>query len=192
MGKNKTVSMGDFVKITEEMAYSEERFTNGGKLPLCSWIDILFTGNVVDFEMGFEDALIDCESPIEQALAIQMTVMGILLFEYFYAGRIEVTCIDKQAEVEACGNKYRVDFLIPVIYKTKTDTVYKSFIIECDGHDYHEKTKEQVAKNNQRERDLKAAGYEVVRFSGSEIYKSAHKCVEDIMRIIAESYFQLQ
>jgi very-short-patch-repair endonuclease len=40
-------------------------------------------------------------------------------------------------------------------------------VVECDGHDFHEKTKQQVTKDNRRERELQIAGWHVFRFSGS-------------------------
>ena len=74
------------------------------------------------------------------------------------------------------GN-YRVDFEL-INHKDK------KIIVECDGHEFHQKSKQQVEKDNQRERDLKKLGYEVVRFSGSEIFKDAEKCVEDLLDIL--------
>lgn len=81
--------------------------------------------------------------------------------------------LDPQVEI---GN-YRVDFEL-INHKDK------KIIVECDGHEFHQKSKQQVEKDNQRERDLKKLGYEVVRFSGSEIFKDAEKCVEDLLDIL--------
>jgi very-short-patch-repair endonuclease len=35
----------------------------------------------------------------------------------------------------------------------------KKVIIECDGHDFHERTKEQAARDRGRDRAAQAAGY---------------------------------
>jgi very-short-patch-repair endonuclease len=185
------MNMDDFTKITEDIVYSDERLKNKEGLPVCDWVRTMLIGDIISHEMTIEDSLIKCESPIEQALAIEMASKDFCNFTYFHAGRIDVIAVENQTEIDACGNKYRPDFLIPVVYKTKDREVYKTFIVECDGHDYHEKTKKQIMKNNKRERDFKAAGYEVIRFSGSEIFESPHKCVRDLMRIIVETYFQL-
>ena len=40
-------------------------------------------------------------------------------------------------------------------------------VVECDGHDFHEKTKDQVARDKSRVRDLEIAGWRVLRFTGS-------------------------
>ena len=42
-------------------------------------------------------------------------------------------------------------------------------IVECDGFQYHS-DKERFKTDRQRDRALKALGYDVWRFSGSEIY----------------------
>lgn len=54
--------------------------------------------------------------------------------------------------------------------------------IEIDGHDFHEKTKEQVAKDKQRERAIMNEGYKIYRFSGSEVFKHPLKCVNEVYR----------
>ena len=58
------------------------------------------------------------------------------------------------------------------------------FDIECDGYEFHQKTKEQIIYDNERERNLKKEGYEIIRFSGSEIISNPYKCVQDIIDII--------
>ena len=54
--------------------------------------------------------------------------------------------------------------------------------IELDGHEFHEKTKDQVVKDKQREREIVSSGYKVFRFSGSEVYRNPYDCVNEIYR----------
>lgn len=76
---------------------------------------------------------------------------------------------------------FRVDFLLS---RFATDfgpegVVIKKLpkiVIECDGHDFHERTKEQAAKDRSRDRELSLQGYRVLRFTGSELYRDADKC----------------
>lgn len=63
---------------------------------------------------------------------------------------------------------YRVDFLV-------TGSM-PSTIVECDGHDWHERTKEQAARDKKRDRWLQAQGHRVFRFTGSEIHRRAIYC----------------
>jgi hypothetical protein len=55
-------------------------------------------------------------------------------------------------------------------------------VVECDGHDFHEKTREQAARDKNRDRELLNAGYPVMRFTGSEIVSSPLKCTNQIMQ----------
>lgn len=59
--------------------------------------------------------------------------------------------------------------------------VTKHIVVECDGHDFHEKSKEQVAKDKKRDRDIQKEGYKIFRFSGSEINKDSVSCAYEIL-----------
>lgn len=61
----------------------------------------------------------------------------------------------------------------------------KSIVIEVDGHDFHEKTKEQVKKDKARDRFFLASGLNVMRFSGSEIYNDLEKCVDEVTNYLS-------
>lgn len=62
--------------------------------------------------------------------------------------------------------------------------------IECDGHDFHEKTKEQAQKDKTKDRTLKAKGLTVLRFTGTEITRKPHACAREV-RTVIESEFEL-
>ena len=82
------------------------------------------------------------------------------------------TTVTAQASID----KYTVDFLLVVEYHG-----YREFlIIECDGHDYHERTKAQATHDKQRDRALTRQGYTILRFTGSELYRDPDKCDQDI------------
>lgn len=53
---------------------------------------------------------------------------------------------------------------------------FKWIFIECDGHDFHERTKEQAANDRQKDRAIQASGFPVLRFTGSEIYRDPGAC----------------
>lgn len=132
-----------------------------------------------------------CESPIEQQLARAIAdvfeggreVVGMVLTPLppmdftRYVTRLKVTAaIIPQAVIsEEDAWNYRVDFLLVCGPHPLTNRV---FAIECDGHEWHEKTKEQVARDKLRDRRLLMAGIIPVRFSGSEIYADAADCAE--------------
>lgn len=77
--------------------------------------------------------------------------------------------------------KYRSDFC--VFYGTYTHRA--TFLVECDGHDFHERTKAQAARDKKRDRELTARGMPVFRFTGSEIYKADPDLLSPISEFMA-------
>lgn len=73
-------------------------------------------------------------------------------------------------------NGHRVDFVI--CHKIDEDA-YKWVAVECDGHDFHERTKEQAARDRSIDRKLQADGFVVMRFTGSELFRDPLKCVKE-------------
>lgn len=125
----------------------------------------------------------EIKSPIEQIFITAFELYIELLHK-------ENIFLFSQKEIKVNDKKYIVDFYFESdMYVNQFDT-NKKIIIECDGHDFHQKTKEQVKYDNEREYDLKMAGYEIIRFSGSQIYNEPIKCAEDaynyIMKAIKE------
>ena len=57
-----------------------------------------------------------------------------------------------------------------------------NIIIEIDGHEYH-KTKEQRESDYIRERYFQKKGYKIIRFTGTEVFLDAEKCVNDAFKI---------
>lgn len=46
-------------------------------------------------------------------------------------------------------------------------------VVECDGHEFHERTKEQAERDRSRDRAVQAMGWRIIRFTGSELYRDA-------------------
>jgi hypothetical protein len=134
----------------------------------------------LDHEYGLSESMIDCESPIEQLLAMEFERIGLIDMNKFNPF-VDVLEIENQSNIVCNGKRYRVDFAIHVWYKNQGG---KTFIIECDGYEFHQKTKEQVDRDNKRTRSLQKKGYEVIRFSGTEIYHMTHKCALEVINII--------
>jgi hypothetical protein len=72
--------------------------------------------------------------------------------------------------------RYRADFAIyagPV-----------RLVVEVDGHDFHERTKEQASRGKRRARDLQLSGWSVFPFTGSDVWNDPFGCCDDINRFI--------
>jgi len=112
-----------------------------------------------------------CKSPIEQilffAFYIRQEERGDLFFELW-----------PQEEIKINGKTYYADFSMCL----GPDGV---LLIECDGHDYHHRSKQQVSNDYERENALKLAGYDIIRFTGSQIYADPYKCADMILDYVA-------
>jgi len=119
----------------------------------------------------------ECESPIEQLLFTSL--YNRIDSAISFITRTVVIVPQKVIQIE--GKRYRADIGISV-----QDLQGRShhFVIECDGHEFHEKTKEQVMRDRKRERDMMSEGYVVIRFTGSEIVKNPDHCTTQIINII--------
>jgi very-short-patch-repair endonuclease len=92
--------------------------------------------------------------------------------------------IEPQAEIATRAGTYRVDFLITSKSLGELET---SIVIELDGHEFHEKSKEQVARDNKRVRALTQAGMSVLRFSGHELMGKSRDWMGDVIAMIEKS-----
>lgn len=56
--------------------------------------------------------------------------------------------------------------------------------LECDGHDYHERTPEQASHDKERDRELQKLGWFVARYTGRDILNRKDEIKKDIRRYI--------
>ena len=139
-----------------------------------------------------------CESPIEQYFLAAMIYIVkdrymnvVVVGESVYLEKASFSCfyIYPQKQI----GDFRVDFLLSMyeIQSTPQDNPYHKetvkiredlkLVVECDGHDFHEKTKKQASRDKERDRTLQTCGFPVFRYSGSDIYKNAIKCAIECM-----------
>jgi very-short-patch-repair endonuclease len=83
--------------------------------------------------------------------------------------------------------KYRADFLLDFDGFAGR---FVRLVVECDGHDYHERTKEQARRDKARDRYIVSTGLPVFRFTGSELAadptSAAHQCLEFLVGAAAK------
>lgn len=116
----------------------------------------------------------ECKSPIEQMLCFALSLIFARYDSEFY-----FTC---QEEIYTkSGKHYFADFAI--MRCDGEEEINEPFVlIECDGHDFHEKTKKQVANRNERDLNLKMEGYDILHFSGTQIYEDPFYCAKEILK----------
>lgn len=69
------------------------------------------------------------------------------------------------------ADPYRLDFAFPSVM----------LAVELDGHDYHS-SRDQRTHDARRDRVLKMAGWETIRFTGSEIHADVAGCVSEVAK----------
>lgn len=94
------------------------------------------------------------ESPIE-------TMLGLALVEKFHGQKVEIIA-------QLPWRRYRIDWTVRRAGKT-------DIFIECDGNEFHTEP-DDVARDRTRDAEMTAAGFKVLRFTGSEIFADAGRC----------------
>jgi len=61
-----------------------------------------------------------------------------------------------------------------------------NYAIEIDGHEWHEKTKEQAIRDKQKEREYLKEGFIPIRFTGSEVYHDVLGCIKEVLEIMCK------
>lgn len=130
-----------------------------------------------------------CQSPMERRFLFAATSSGLKLEHLdVEATTLVCTLIDRpelvlrirpQATPDGVGRPIRLDFEITV---NRGTIVSGPLCVEIDGHDFHERTKEQATRDKSRDRMLGLAGYTVFRFTGSEVFADARRCWADIVQ----------
>lgn len=126
-----------------------------------------------------------CESPIEELFLWSLLATGALeIFdpqgrtEGHPIGRFQFNTATFLVHQQSPVGGYRLDFALCTVNGSRCVAV------ELDGHDFHERTKQQAARDRKRDRWFTASGWVVLRFTGSEIYELPHRCVRDLVCVL--------
>lgn len=140
--------------------------------------------NLVEAEV--DSAMDHCgkstESPIEKILATAIVVSVNIgqygFFKLLYSPEHSIeTYGTVRVEFQKQIGNYRADIVF-TMWNAKKNV---ELVVECDGHDFHERTKEQAARDRARDRSMTLEGKTVLRFTGSEIYNNPMGCAEQVV-----------
>lgn len=98
-----------------------------------------------------------CESPIE--------------LKFFVYAMYKIPNLKPQVVID----QYRVDLAI----------LEKRVAIELDGHEFH-KSREDRTRDAKRERYLQRHGWQVIRFTGTEIHNDVFQCIDEAIQIVQQ------
>jgi len=122
-----------------------------------------------------------CKSPLEVRLLGAFLASG-----FFEACRAESELVVahgplglllSQLPLVATTRRYRLDF---AVVDPSTDVF---LAIEVDGFEWHS-SRSALVYDRERDRRLKAAGWEVLRFAGREVHQDAFRCVREVLRFL--------
>ena len=116
-------------------------------------------------------------TPLEQIFFVGNTILGKNLY------------LLPQTEIRTNGKRYIADFVVEGFLDWQDRELVgdlllkKPLVIELDGKEYHS-TKKQMNYDYARENDLKLAGYDVMRFTGSQVYNDIYGCVQKVFEYV--------
>lgn len=105
---------------------------------------------------------LEIESPIE--MLFYVAFKALLRVNDMEDQSMEHVGITPQATI----GKYRADFKISIVDLRKMES-RNSVVVECDGHEFHEKDEKARRYEKQRDRKMQVLGHKVFRFTGKEI-----------------------
>lgn len=152
---------------------------------LCGWMENDDRNGDTPIERLFYTALRLAATECEQEWFNAVRQVPIEIFN----GWKDSPDLDRQTifisrQVDAAG--WRADFLIHVFADWSREDQpgpmgWNRLIVECDGHDFHERTKEQAARDRDRDRQAQLAGIEIFRFTGSELWRDPLGCADQVI-----------
>lgn len=130
------------------------------------------------------------ESPIEESLLLAIDYVARITREMEL-----VRCpLDKLTPRHFTGTSvvlpqqqygpWRVDFAVVIRCFSDFGNLDRTIIVECDGHEWHERTPEQASRDKARDRYFAERGMSVMRFTGREIWLDALGCAKQILNAV--------
>jgi very-short-patch-repair endonuclease len=139
---------------------------------------------------SFDDTLVRwCQSPIERLVLAKLLTVG-----WFAESQTEWTSayetVNAVPNVKCTGRILHaphdpafVVVQLPVMEYVVDFAFFccgERLVVELDGHDFHEKTRAQAAHDKRRDRRFVAAGWKVLRYTGSEVYADVDAVVNEV------------
>lgn len=114
------------------------------------------------------------ESPIEMLFeAALRTIIHTNSLEADASGNGWITWYPQQQL-----GRYRVD------YECVNLRTQSKVVVELDGHEFHDKNKEQRQYEKRRDREIQKLGYKVFRYTGSEIVGNPFEAAAEVLSFL--------
>jgi very-short-patch-repair endonuclease len=132
------------------------------------------------------------ESPIEAVFSLWWRALSLSGLPLFLHPQEDVSVF-----TDTGRRNYRLDFAVVPDGPLPTSIgdplgIHFKFAVELDGHEFHERTREQVALRNRRDRDLQAGGWKVYHVSGSELVANPRDVVQSVQSAAHGEYWRYE
>jgi very-short-patch-repair endonuclease len=127
------------------------------------------------FRSSWETRLGRTDSPIESLFLESFCYLAEECYGYAVSDRLGDGLIKVVPQLMI--SKMRVDFGIE--YEFHGEKI--KLAVECDGHEWHDRNKQQATRDKRRDRVAARLGWLVQRFTGSELNESAAQCAFEIL-----------
>ncbi len=192
-----TVYFGECLNLAEAMAAPWQDETRP-RLDRSAWEPLLETVvSVQAAQVGHDMAALSrnrCQSEVEELFLMAVMAVGAIrhheiVYPWPYKNLGPRCCASPSRRVfpetlficpQHVVGRMHVDFLLTFAFETYEPTPAGErgerlwsevrLVVECDGHDFHEKTKEQARKDKKRDRELQKLGFRLFRYTGSEVW----------------------
>jgi hypothetical protein len=131
-----------------------------------------------DYGYALSSLMEFCESPIELLLMLALVRIQRMV-DYMVSAHEHRFLVYPQYPLKLEGKRMRIDIYLEFAIGDQCHKV----AVECDGHEFHERTKEQAQADKARDRLLQRHGIRALRFTGSEIWEDPDKCAFEILRV---------
>jgi very-short-patch-repair endonuclease len=128
-----------------------------------------------------------CQSPLERQLAEAFA--SVMRFDWrkpedhhWEVGRWPGWFLTLLAQPQY--DRFRADFGICTWVHPEDGVPPFIVFVEVDGHDFHQRTKEQAQYDKSRDRFMTATEAKVFRFTGSEIYRDPEACALEVLEYV--------
>jgi very-short-patch-repair endonuclease len=177
------------------MMFSRDKASARSSTMAKSDVDVRLAHMLGRLEKRIQALLKLCESPIEQLLLLtfieQYCIDGngyigpksISWTDRWQAGRLGTDgsvlfCeLHPQYVIHDRNISYRLDFAM--FYDRVGGPGQIKVAIECDGHNFHERTAEQAQRDRAKDRYLQQTGWIIARYTGSEIARNAPSILDE-------------
>ena len=129
------------------------------------------------------DEIVACESPIERDMIVAFqgidevdVVVGMTMKKLIEAARSDDYLGAVLVAPQVPLGPYRADFLLA---RYLGCGFTKLLNVECDGHAFHRANPEQIARDMKRDRFFVGLGIDVMRFTGTRIYRDQYRCARE-------------